>query len=98
MDKNDAELRALVKGLRIKLDAASPRPWSTDTDARIYAEDEVIFDPRDWTFHIPTQDADAAVIVAAVNALPVLLDRLEAAEARLSEYENARYYFGSKNE
>lgn len=79
-----------LAALRELLDAATPGPWEwrpkmRDSEVRDLVH---IHDPRlhptnvlktteDW----PPTEADAALIAAAVTALPALLDRVERAEA-----------------
>lgn len=84
--------------LRRLLEAATPRPWfSRDPDAIFNpsvatrrqedAEDEPL-DDSEWVAECGPRDErgrqDAALIAAAVNALPALLDDLEAARAEIA--------------
>ena len=75
--------------LNALLDAATPGPWNVQnttacydviqggdrtTDSRYIAMMGVDYDPNDGESFPPHHDADAALIVAAVNALPRLLE------------------------
>ena len=76
--------------LRRLLEAASPVPWSTPRPSRSYAPYKVMdgrgYD-RSYDLAYTVEDTlgdNAEFIVAAVNALPGLLDQLDAAEAALA--------------
>jgi hypothetical protein len=76
------ELRALAE-------AATPGPWEIDWEENDGPESYPIgFRAEDAVGHdvgnFDGSEADAALIVAACNALPALLDRLDKAEAALS--------------
>lgn len=74
--------------LRRLLEAASPRPWHRGAgdhyarEVRTEADDAVA-----WCGGFPDEQAraDAALVAAAVNALPVLLDRVRELEGALGE-------------
>jgi hypothetical protein len=72
-----SSLIAHLQGLREK---ATPGPWAYDED-----EDDISGDDGKSTviFHdgMPQDEADAVLIVAAVNALPTLLRELEVLES-----------------
>ena len=75
--------------LRRLLEAASPVPWSTPRPSRSYAPYKVMdgrgYD-RSYDLAYTVEDTlgdNAEFIVAAVNALPGLLDQLDAVEAAL---------------
>lgn len=79
-------LSATVANLRRLLDDATPGPWAwepssvDDASHRLVAEiglrDIVSLGPR----REPDRDADADLVVSAVNALPELLDGIERLE------------------
>ena len=76
--------------LRRLLEAASPVPWSTPRPSRSYAPYKVMdgrgYD-RSYDLAYTVEDTlgdNAEFIVAAVNALPGLLDQLDAVEAALA--------------
>ena len=76
--------------LRRMLGAASPVPWSTPRPSRSYAPYKVMdgrgYD-RSYDLAYTVEDTlgdNAEFIVAAVNALPGLLDQLDAVEAALA--------------
>jgi hypothetical protein len=69
--------------LRRLLEAATPGPWEWDGEGTLVSTgvaDVVLWVSSDGT-EVESVNADAALIVAAVNALPGLLDRLELLEA-----------------
>ena len=81
------------------IDAATPEPWSwDDDDGRI-----VRFNSKDWShrtvasggasfegnYRLTIDPADAVLIIAAVNALPGLLDRIEQLETRVDQLDMA---------
>ena len=76
--------------LRRLLEAASPVPWSTPRPSRSYAPYKVMdgrgYD-RSYDLAYTVEDTlgdNAEFIVAAVNALPGLLDQLDSVEAALA--------------
>ena len=77
--------------LRRMLDGATPRPWewTTDLDALLGGEEgeyrviDTALALRSY-YVLRVASEDAALIAAAVNALPGLLDQLDAAEAALA--------------
>ena len=76
--------------LRRLLEAASPVPWSAPRPSRSYAPYKVMdgrgYD-RSYDLAYTVEDTlgdNAEFIVAAVNALPGLLDQLDAVEAALA--------------
>lgn len=70
---------AAMDDLRVLIAAATPGPWQMDDESTVCANNEVIAVPC-GVFGRDQQDADMALIIAAVNALPGLLDRLAAVE------------------
>lgn len=84
-----------VSALRALLAAATPGPWTED-DGSLYGPNDgavahiarhasmhtVMATGEDWSH------ADAALIAAAVNALPALLDELEALRAERDELQS----------
>jgi len=75
---------AAMDDLRVLIAAATPGPWQMDDESTVCANNEVIAVPC-GVFGRDQQDADMALIVAAVNALPGLLDRLAAVEKQCEE-------------
>ena len=69
-----------IAALRDLLAEATPGPCDADA-SDIAAHMIALYNDRD--------DANAAIITAAVNALPALLDELEAARERIAELEVA---------
>lgn len=99
----DEGTRAMIDvgELRRLIEAATPGPWALDSDE----EYDIMIDGDDpfacvlegflVGAHRPTREANAALIVAAVNALPSLLDEnerlreaLERAEAKFRHYDD----------
>lgn len=90
-----------VKGLRALLDAATARPWRADvwygTDdggwaaigPHCVASEADGFDDAPETPSYDQAMADAALIAAAVNALPELLDEVERLDSLVSEWASA---------
>lgn len=86
-----------VQKLRALLDTASPRPWRADvwcgTDdggwaaigPHCVASEADGFDDAPETPSYDQAMADAALIAAAVNALPEMLDEVERLRARKAE-------------
>lgn len=89
-----------IEELRALLAKATPGPWRlrlTDLERPDYAEIDgdrhgalatVVYrmeDDKRFGKNSPENEANAALIVAAINALPALLDRLEKAEGELAE-------------
>ena len=76
--------------LRRLLDEATPRPWhawNRGIGYEVHTEVEhnpIRCDPLNSGFRETFGGPDAQLIVAAVNALPGLLDQLDAAEAALA--------------
>jgi len=76
MNTDDRALADLIADLRGLLAEASKRPW-----ARCYPSvDRIVTGGTLWCGQ--NREADEALIVATVNALPTLLDRLEAFHAK----------------
>lgn len=71
-----------VSELRGMLERATPGPW------RAFPDDSVVLFPQNaGGFNLdrcPQSIENAALIVAAVNALPALLDRIEAQDAEIA--------------
>jgi hypothetical protein len=65
-----------VAALKRLLDEATPGPWSRYPKSRYILARETHGDPICVEFHPAVKEADRALIVAAVNALPALLARL----------------------
>jgi DNA-binding FrmR family transcriptional regulator len=67
-----------IAELRVLLAAATPAPWSIDPVSDRYARDE--------QGHVIARldPPDTALVVAAINALPALLDRVERAEGEVA--------------
>ncbi len=76
-----------LPGLRALLAAGTPGPWSNGADPSHFDSPEVT-DDKTFAYYVTT-DADAKLITAAVNALPSLLDRLDALEGELAVYRKS---------
>jgi hypothetical protein len=63
-----------VERLRGLLEKGTPGPW------RVLGETHQIGAAYDWWVGPPARETDADLIVAAVNALPALLDVVEVAQ------------------
>jgi hypothetical protein len=84
-----------LKALRALRDAATPGKWEPyqhrETDAwSVAGEDTICYlwrlvEEEHTVSRLDNDEANAALIVAAVDALPALIDRLEAAEAALAD-------------
>lgn len=67
-----------IPALRALVAKATPGPWEQDDESTICSNDGMIAVPCEF-FGVEQQDENIALIVAAVNALPALLDELDAA-------------------
>lgn len=67
-----------IKALEDLEAKATARPWTAHVGSR--PDDSIVFPSRGGNVIARTTDANAALIVAAVNALPRLLARLREAE------------------
>lgn len=78
----------IITRLRELLAKAAPGPWYVDYTPKNDDDGTLVRSPdrRWWTAKVPFA-SEADLIVAAVNALPALLDRLEKLEAVLCKYE-----------
>lgn len=70
---------ATASKLRALLAAATPGPWYTSDNYDVGEFAGYVYAPN-ATVATDATDTDAALIVAAINALPRLLDVVEAAE------------------
>lgn len=69
--------------IRALADSGTPGPWSTD----LYCSGTAIRDDQTGDVAVPIiKDADAAKIVAAVNALPKVADLIEATEDHIASW------------
>jgi hypothetical protein len=103
-----------IAELRAKLAIATPGPWMYDDDGEVVGieddEGEIVFSQQvigtHWPHGAPTrqlymESGDAELIVAAVNALPALLDELERLRAfvdslgvDVDEYHDGEWWDG----
>jgi hypothetical protein len=84
----------LIAQLRELCRQGTARPWSWRNDGSLRAKDDnAIFFPHlgegDTIRDLVNRDADANLIVAAVNALPALLDVAEAAQALVNRLDDS---------
>lgn len=90
-----APARPDLAELRQLLAKATERPWASDGQGSAFgfygADDDRIMSASDhWSTNAPS-DEDAALIVAAVNAPPGLLDWIEALERTIEVMNHPRY-------
>lgn len=84
---------ALAAELRTLMEKATNRPWETRPrdmhGDNIFGADNRRVANTYGDLHLPGNKATQDLIVAAVNALPTLLDAIDAAEARCGRMEEA---------
>lgn len=101
-------MTSLLERLRSLSEQATPRPWTQGTDTTpdgwtdigpvILADDVVLFDASPVDGAIVLRDEDAALIVAAVNALPRLLAVVEAAATVHYPLDEGHHVCACRNE
>lgn len=85
---NDTDFAALCARLRELHEKAAPCPWERGVNGRVKdACNHHIIREDSFVRHADETDADIEITVKSRNALPALLDRIEADAKRIAELE-----------